>query len=190
MRRAFLLLGALLLCGSGLLSGDAWAQPAPEVGPKSPAPGVFAAKKAGAALHLTVTGHSFTSRAALENYLAYRAAERTLAGKMQWFTFTEHRAKGDTVPASKGDPTGPRFSFRMDYFRPLWRYRLAGSPQWKSWSPFSGQAFPALDAKSVTDYQLSADIVMHKGMVDDVSPLAFDAGALSDYLINQVEAPK
>jgi hypothetical protein len=78
----------------------------------------------------------------------------------------------------------------MVYFRPLWRYKTAGSPQWKSWSPLSGQAFPALEAGAVTDYQLSADIVMRKGMVDDVSPLAFDAGALSDYLINQVEAPK
>jgi hypothetical protein len=185
MRKAILSLCAALLCCGGAL-----AQPAPEVGPKPPAPGVFAARKAGAALHLTVTGHAFTSRGALENYLAYRAAERTLAGKMQWFTFTEHRAKGDTVPAPKGDPAGPRFSFRMDYFRPLWRFKLAGAPQWKSWSPFSGQPFPISDPKAVTDYQLSADIVMHKGMVDDVSPLAFDAGALSDYLINQVEAPK
>ena len=113
-----------------------------------------------------------------------------MANRMQWFSFTEHRARGDTVPVPKGDPAGPRFSFRMEYFRPLWRWRLAGSPAWKSWSPLSGQAFPALDAKSVTDYQLSADIVMHKGMVDDVSPLAFDAGATSDYLLNQVEAPK
>jgi hypothetical protein len=32
--------------------------------------------------------------------------------------------------------------------------------------------------------------VPHKGMLDDISPLAFDARATSDYLINQVEAPK
>lgn len=66
----------------------------------------------------------------------------------------------------------------------------AGSPAWRSWSPFSGAAFPTLDAKTVTDYELTTDIVMRRGMVDDVSPLAFDASALSDYLINQVEAPK
>jgi hypothetical protein len=76
----------------------------------------------------------------------------------------------------------------MEFFRPQWRYKQAGSPAWKNWSPFAGAAFP--DPKSITEYQLSADIVMHRGMVDDVSPLAFDAGALSDYLINQVETPK
>jgi len=158
------------------------------VGPAAPAPGVFAAKKTGATLHLSVSGHSFTTKAALENYLAYRAAEATLDNKMQWFAFTEHRAKADTVPVPKGDPAGPRFSFRMEYFRPQWRWRMAGAPQWQSWSPFSGQPFP--DLKGANDYQLSADIVPHKGMVDDVSPLAFDAGAVSDYLANQVEAPK
>lgn len=188
--RKFLLPLALLAA----LTGVAAAQPAPAagapatpIGPKAPAPGVFTVKKTGAALHLSVSGHHFTSRAALENYLAFRAAEQTQAGKAQWFTLVEHRAKGDTVPVPKGDPTGPRFSFRMDYFRPGWRYRLAGSPQWQAWSPFSGQPFP--DLKTATDYQLSADIVTHKGMVDDVNPLAFDAGAVSDYLINQVEAP-
>jgi hypothetical protein len=168
-----------------LLPAAALAQP---VGPAAPTPGIFTMKKVGAALHLAVTGHSFTTRAALENYLAWRAAEATLDNKFQWFSLVEHRAKTDTASVPKGDPAGPRFSFRMEYFRPQWRWRLAGSPAWQSWSPFSGKPFP--DLKSATDYQLSADIVMHKGMVDDVDPLAFDAGAVSDYLINQVEAPK
>ncbi|HEX2759528.1 MAG TPA: hypothetical protein VHM27_03395, partial [Rhizomicrobium sp.] len=114
--------------------------------------------------------------------------EQTMANRFQWFSLTERRAKGDKITTPKGDPAGPRFSFRMEFFRPQWRYKQAGSPAWKSWSPFSGVAFP--DGKSITDYELSADIVMRKGMVDDINPLAFDAGALSDYLINQVEAPK
>ena len=177
--RKFLVLALL-----ALLPLAATAQP---VGPAPPAPGVFAMKKNGASLHLTVTGHSFTSKAALENYLAYRAAEATLDNKFQWFSLTEHRAKTDTVPVPKGDPAGPRFSFRMAYFRPQWRWRTAGAKSWVSWSPFSGQPFPDLKG---ADYELSADIVLHKGMVDDVSPLAFDASAVSDYLVNQVEAPK
>ncbi len=183
MRRALVI--AFLLA----LGAAAAAQPAarPEVGPAAPAPGVFTMKRSGAGLHLAVTGHSFTSRAALENYLAFRAAEATLDNRFRWFSFVEHRAKSDTVPVPKGDPAGPRFSFRMAYFRPQWRWRMPGAKAWNSWSPFSGQPFPDLKG---ADYQLSADIVMHKGMVDDVSPLAFDAGAVSDYLINQVEAPK
>jgi hypothetical protein len=172
-----------------LLCGGAAAQQVakPDVGPAAPAPGVFSLKKSGAALHLAVSGHGFTSKAALENYLAFRAAEATLDSKRQWFSLVEHRAKGDAVPVPKGDPLGPRFSFRMEYFRPQWRWRAAGAKAWQNWSPFAGQAFPDLKG---ADYQLSADIMMHKGMVDDVNPLAFDAGATSDYLINQVEAPK
>jgi hypothetical protein len=187
MRAIFLAAGLALLASSGV----AIAQTPATVGPAQPAPGVFKTARTGAAnLRLTVTGKSFTSRAALENYLAYRAATETMANKSQWFSFTERRAKGDKLPVPKGDPNGPRFSFRMENFRPLWRYQTAGSPAWKSWSPFSGAAFPVTDPKTVTAYEVSADIVLHKGMVDDVSPLAFDAGALSDYLINQVEAPK
>ena len=185
------LLSLMLLAA---LTGPAIAQPAPAssapsapIGPKTPAPGVFTVKRVGAALHLSVSGHHFTSRAALENYLAFRAAGETQAAKCQWFSVVEHRTRADTVPAPKGDPAGPRFSFRMEYFRPQWRYRLAGSPKWQAWSPLSGQPFP--DLKTATDYQLTTDIVMHKGMVDDISPLAFDASALSDYLINQVDAP-
>jgi hypothetical protein len=159
----------------------------PQVGPAAPAPGVFALKKTGASLHLAVTGHNFTTKTALENYLAWRAAEATIDNKMQWFVLTEHRAKADTLPAPKGDPAGPRFSFRMEYFRPQWRWRMAGAKAWTSWSPLSGKPFPDLKG---ADYELSADIVPHKGMVDDVNPLAFDANALSDYLVNQVEAPE
>jgi hypothetical protein len=174
----------LVLALVTLFAVPALAQP---VGPAQPAPGVFALKKTGAALHLAVTGHSFTTRAALENYLAFRAAEATLDNKMQWFSFTEHRTRGDTVPVPKSDPAGPRFSFRMEYFRPQWRWRMAGAKAWQSWSPLSGKPFPDLKG---ADYELSADVVMHKGMVDDANPLAFDAGAVSDYLVNQVEAPK
>jgi len=168
-------------------AASAQAAPKPDIGPAAPGPGIFAMTRTGAALHLSVTGHTFTAKAALENYLAFRAAEATMDNKYQWFSLVEHRAKGDTVPLPKGDAAGPRFSFRMDYFRPQWRWRVAGAKTWATWSPFSGKPFPDLKG---ADYQLSADLVMHKGMMDDVSPLAFDAGAVSDYLINQVEAPK
>jgi hypothetical protein len=195
--KRFVFVTALTILGAG----PAYAQPpqqqqippapAPVLGPAAPAPGVFTATKTGAAnLRLRLAGKSFTGKQALENYLAWRAASETMANKFNWFSFTERRAAGDKVPVPKGDPAGPRFSFRMEFFRPHWRYKLAGSPAWRSWSPFSGAAFPALDPKTVTDYELTADIVMRRGMVDDVSPLAFDAGAVSDYLINQVETPK
>jgi hypothetical protein len=156
-------------------------------------PGVFSSQKKGAdGLHLTVTGHKFTSRAEAENYLAWQAAQQTEAQKATWFTFTEARAKTDTVAAPKRDPKGPHFSFHMENWRPMWRYKMKGDTAWKSWSPFSGAAFFAdgKDPKTVTDFEVSADITVHKGPMDDLNPLAFEAGPVSDLLINQVSPPQ
>src|ERR1041384_1220824 len=87
-------------------------------------PGVFTAQKKGATgYHLVVAGHKFTTRDDIEKYLAYRAAELTMEQKSSWFTFVEARTKGDTVPEPKRDPAGLRYSFRMEYWRPVWRYK-------------------------------------------------------------------
>jgi hypothetical protein len=157
------------------------------------AAGVFSVQKKGAnRFHLMVTSHKFISRADVEKYLAYRAAELTLEQKGSWFTFVETRAKGDTVPVPKRDPAGLRYSFRMDYWRPVWRYKTAGNSAWTSWSPFSGAAFFAdgKDPKTISEFEAGADIVVHKGQMDDAEPLAFEAGAVSDLLVNQVSPPQ
>jgi len=188
---------AIPLCGvsfaaevpaTQLASANAQDQ-APEVPPAKP--GVFAAAKKGATgYHLVVAGHKFTTRSDIEKYLAWRAADLTIAQKASWFTFVESREKGDSAPVPKRDPGGLRYSFRMDYFRPVWRYKVKGSPAWKSWSPFAGAAFVADDPQNITDFQASADIVLHKGPMDDANPLAFEAGAVSDLLVNQVSPPE
>ena len=171
-----------------LASASAQTQ-APEV--PAAKPGVFTATKKGATgYHLVVAGHKFSTRADIEKYLAWRAADLTMEQKASWFTFVETRAKGDSAPVPKRDPAGLRYSFRMDYFRPVWRYKVKGSPAWKSWSPFTGAAFITDDPKSITDFEVSADIVLHKGQMDDANPLAFEAGAVSDLLINQVSPPE
>jgi hypothetical protein len=154
-------------------------------------PGVFTATKKGAeGYHLVVAGHKFTTRSDIEKYLAYRAAELTMEQKANWFTFVESRTKTDTAPVPKRDPAGLRYSFRMEYFRPVWRYKTSGSQAWKSWSPFAGAAFISDDPKTITDFEVSADIVLRKGPMDDANPLAFEAGAVSDLLINQVSPPE
>lgn len=152
------------------------------------APGVFTAKKTTpTAYKLIVMGHKFTARADIEKYLAYRAAELTLEQNADWFTLTEDRAKGETaVPVPKRDPEGPRYSFRMKNFRPVWRYKASGSAEWKRWSPFSGEAFPS----AIGDFELTVDIVLRKAPMDDADPLGFEARALSDLLVNQVSPPK
>ncbi|HEY4075373.1 MAG TPA: hypothetical protein VGM26_00440 [Rhizomicrobium sp.] len=179
---------------------DAFAQsaPTPAAAPEnhppglqvpSAGPGVFSAKPIGANhIRLTVTGRAFSGRDAAEKYLAYRAAQLTLERKSGWFSFIQTRAKGDSAPKPKRDPAGMRYSFRMAYFQPVWRYKTAGAQAWKSWSPFSGAPFWAdgIDSKSVTDFQVTADIAVQKGPYQDDDPLAFDAAALSDFLVNQV----
>ena len=155
-------------------------------------PGVFTAKQVGpGAFKLVVAGHTFTSRGDIEKYLAYRAARLTIEQEAEWFTFKEDRAKGESaVPAPARDPEGPRFSFRMKYFRPVWRYQVNESAAWTRWSPFSGAAFISADPKTITGFEVSAEIVVHKGPMDDADPLAFEAWALSDLLVNQVLPPK
>jgi hypothetical protein len=155
-------------------------------------PGVFTVKPAGpATFKLIVTGHAFTSRGEIEKYLAYRAARHTVEQGGTWFTLNEDRGKGEAaVPTSARDPEGPRYSFRMKYFRPVWRYKTNGSAEWTRWSPFSGAPFVLGDPKTITDFEVSAEIVVHKGPMDDADPLAFEAWALSDLLVNQVSPPK
>ena len=168
--------------------------PSADGGPEVPpaAPGVFILVKKGANhFHLTVSGHNFTSRDAIEKYLAYRAATAATSQHASWFVFVQSRAKGDTIATPGKDPRGPRYSFRMAFFQPAWRYKTANDPKWEKWSPFSAAPFFAdkIDAKSITAYEASADIELHKGQMEDDNPLAFDSGALSDFLVNQVAPP-
>jgi hypothetical protein len=166
--------------------------PQPNIRPAGP--GVFTQQQRGQGrFHLVLSGRHFTSREAIENYLAWRAAELAAEQKAIWFSLVEQRGKGDAVPVPKRDTDGMRYSFRLAFFRPVWRYQTAAAPSvWKSWSPFSGAHFWAegLEAGAITHFEVSADIVLHKGQVEDDNPLAFDGEAVLDYLINQVQPPE
>src|SRR5690606_30991047 len=141
-----------------------------------PAPGVFAVQKQGPRYRLTVTGSKFTSRQELENYLAYRAAELARTERAQWFLLAEGRAKGDPVPPPRPAAMGMRYSFRMENWRPVWRYKTGGAASWKDWRPFAGTAFlDGSDPATITGYQVSADIILHKGEMVEANPLAFEA---------------
>jgi len=157
-----------------------------------PGPGVLTEKPLGRdTFKITVAGHKFTSRGEIERYLAYRAARLTVEKGGQWFTLKEDRGAGETaVPPSVRDPEGARYSFRMNYFRPVWRYKVNGSAEWTRWSPFSGAPFFSADAKTISDFEVSVEIVIRKGPMDDADPLAFEAWALSDLLVNQVSPPQ
>ena len=168
---------------------NAAAAPSPQEPPMVPpaGPGVLVVKLSGPNTRLVVIGRTFTSRREIEQYLAYSAAQLTISRGSDWFTFLEDRAKGETaVPVPARDPEGPRYSFRMKYFRPVWSYKTSGSTAWTRWSPFTGEAFP----KAITEFEVSVGIVTRQAPMDDADPLAFEARALSDLLINQVSPPK
>src|SRR5688500_17668246 len=151
-------------------------------------PGVFTVNPSGAnTFKVVVRWNVCTSRVDIEKYLAYRAARHTVEQGGSWFTLKEDRGQGEAaVPVPARDPEGQRYSFRIKYFRPVWRYKTTGSAEWKRWSPFSGAAFPLADPKTITDFEVTAEIVVRKGPMDDADPLAFEAWALSDLLVNQV----
>jgi len=176
--------------GFSLVAGAADEKAAPMVPPAEP--GVFTMKPSGPnTFQLVVAGHTLTKRDDIEKYLAYRAAQVTIEQGADSFNFKEDRAKGESaVPAPARDPEGPRYSFRLKYFRPVWRYKTNASAAWTRWSPFSGDPFISADPKTISDFEVSAEIVVRKGPMDDADPLAFEAGTLSDLLVNQVSPPK
>lgn len=174
--------------------GPPQAPPAPQVTPPSTreqlAAGNFTATQlSGDRYELKVTGRQLESRSDIEEYMVYRAAEFSLANKFPWFELIEQRTRTDTVPVLPRDPEGPRYSYRLENWRPQWRVKPAGAEQWQAWSPFSGSPFPVADG-AAAEYEVTATVVLHKGINDGINPLAFDADAVSDFLVNQVAPPQ
>lgn len=174
--------------------GPPQAAPAPPITPPSTpadlAAGNFGVKKlSGDRYELKVTGSDLKDRQKIEEYMIYRAAEFSLTNQFPWFELIEQRERGDKVEALPRDPEGPRFSFRLENWRPKWRVKSAGTDKWQAWSPFSGAQFPVADG-AAAEYEVTAIIVPRKGPNDGVNPLAFEADAVSDFLINQVAPPK
>lgn len=162
--------------------------PAPAATPEVLAAGPFAAKSTGKGKYrISTSGQAFTSREAIEKYLAYRAALLTVQNKSTWFKVVESRRRGD-LPPPEGHPV-IRYSFRLPNFLPVWTYKTAGG-ETRTWRPYTSEPFPTEALKAATSYEVAADVELHEGLVSGADPLAFSAFALSDYLINQVTPPK
>ncbi len=160
-------------------------------GAPAPSPGSFSVQRQDTRMQLILNGRALASQKDVEMYLAYQAAAQTMAAHYSWFTFIERRGKGDKLLVPRSDPNGVRYSFRMEYFRPAWRYKISAKSPWKNWNRFSSTAFlDGTDPAVVTQFEVTADVVLHKGMVDGTNPLAFDGSALSQFLVNQVSPPK
>jgi len=162
-----------------------------QFGPAAPSPKSLAVQRQDTRMQLILSGRTLVSQKDVEMYLAYQAATQTMAAKYGWFTFIERHGKGDNLPVSRSDPDGVRYSFRMEYFRPAWRYKTSPKSPWKNWNRFSSATFlDGTDPAAVTQFEVTAALVLHKGMVDGGDPFAFDGSALSQFLVNQVSPPK
>lgn len=163
--------------------------PPPPATPEELAAGNFTAEATGEnSFHIATSGTVFTTREDVELYLAYRAARLAIDNRLPQFIFVENRQPGDTMPEVTSDPV-LRFSFRLENFLPTWSY-VDQTGQEAVWRAYSGSPFPAEELAEATSYTVSADIQIAPGPVTGTNPLAFEAFALSDYLINQVAPPQ
>ena len=131
-------------------------------------------------------GNEFTSRARVENYLLYRAAELTLQAGYDGFTMVRQDTDPNMRTRVYGDPYGPG---RWGWWGPSWRYRYGG--YWRAWDPWGYDPFWAddVDVRTVTSYEAFAEVVMYNGRRPD-DPRSFDARQVIDYLRGQVEMPR
>lgn len=142
---------------------------------------------------VSFAGNTLTSRATVETYLIFRAAELTAGQGFDWFETVDRHTDRDRRTYLDADPFyGPGYGF--GYFRPSWRYYggFGGGFGWRSWSPFWGDPFfgDAGQIETVQKFEATADIAMHHGPKPQGDPRAYDARAVIANLGPTVQRPK
>ena len=130
-------------------------------------------------VRVSFQGNTLTSRATVESYLLYRAAELTVAQGFDWFEIVDRHTDQDKRTYLDPDPFyGPGYGFGYGYgfWRPSWRY-YGGGFGWRSWDPYWGRPFwgDTGEIQTVEKFQATAEIVMRHGPKPDGDPKAFDA---------------
>ena len=128
-------------------------------------------------------GNDYTSRARVENYLLFRAAELTLANGYDGFTIVRRDTDKDVDIRSYGSP-----GFYPGW-NPYWRYR--GRYGWRYWDPWYGDPFwgDTIDVRTVESYEATAEIVMFRGARAG-DPHSFDARQVIANLRPTIMVPK
>ncbi len=130
-------------------------------------------------VRVSFQGNTLTSRATVESYLLYRAAELTVAQGFDWFETVDRHTDRDKRTYVDPEPFyGPGYGFGYGYgfWRPSWRY-YGGGFGWRSWDPYWGGPFwgDTGQVQTVEKFQATAEIVMHHGAKPNGVPQAFDA---------------
>jgi hypothetical protein len=134
---------------------------------------------------VTFAGNSVTSRATVENYLLYRAADLTVKAGYDWFQTDDHHTDKQQSTYTTG--YGP------------WGYG-AFDPYWNVWGPrygpygrrgFWGGPYwdPSFETETIQRFQASADIVMGHGPKPS-SAQAFNAHEVLTNLGPHIVMPK
>ena len=135
---------------------------------------------------VTFKGNTLTSRATVEQYLLYRAAELTVAQGYDWFETVDRHTERDQRTYVDPDPFyGPGYGY--GYFRPYWRYYGAGYG-WRAWGPFWGDPF--FDVQTVQRFEATIDVALHHGPKPADAAKALDAREVMTNLGPRIKRPK
>ena len=158
----------------------------------SKAPGGFTDQKLDADHYrVSFQGNTLTSRATVETYLLYRAAELTVAQGYDWFETVDRHTQGETRTYSTPSP----FYGGFGYWHPYWRYYGGfggyGGRGWRGWDPFWGDPFwgDSLDVQTVEKFETTAEIVVHHGPKPAGEAKAFDAHEVISNLGSKIQRP-
>jgi hypothetical protein len=127
------------------------------------------------------SGNSLTSRETVEGYLLYRAAELTVEQGYDWFSIVDRNTDANQRTYVNRDPMmmNPWYGPGYGYWAPSWRY-YGGGFGWRTWDPYWGAPFwgDSMDVRTVTKFEASAEVMMHRGAKPADDPRAFDARAV------------
>ncbi|WP_305098504.1 CC0125/CC1285 family lipoprotein [Croceibacterium aestuarii] len=138
---------------------------------------------------VSFAGNRLTSRATVEGYLLFRAAELTQQQGYGWFEIVdrevEHEVQREVYPDARYDPW-----WGYPAWRPYWHYyepRIG----WRYWYPGYGDSLwsrPA-EVQTVERFEAHAEIVMHRGRKPASSTRAFHALEVIERLGPTIKRP-
>ena len=129
---------------------------------------------------VTFQGNTLTSRATVDNYLLYRAAELTVNSGYDWFQPVSQHTDRDKQ--TYVEPWGPG---PYGYWRPYWR----GWGGWGGWGPWGPDWGPGY-VETTQKFQATAEIEMGHGPKPAGDPRAMDAREVLANLGPHIVRPK